>query len=99
MEDSKILKTTLFFQFICPMVEGSEKFKCYVCNENFDQYGLELHYATTHAFEEDIDKSQDKRCEHCGKCFTRLGNLNQHIKVIHEYTGQQTKNLCKQRKF
>ena len=66
-------------------MEHSEKFKCYVCNENFDQYGLELHYATTHAFEEETDKSQDNnRCEQCDKCFTRKDNLNRHIKKIHK---------------
>ena len=66
-------------------MEDSRIFKCYVCNENFDQYGLELHYATTHAIEEENDKSQDNnRCEQCGKCFTRKDNLNKHIKKIHK---------------
>ena len=34
-------------------MENQETFKCHVCNEEFDQYSLELHFITKHNMEDE----------------------------------------------
>ena len=55
-------------------MEKPETFKCHVCNKEFDQYGLELHFVTSHNLEEeeDIEKSNlvhDKNIKNKCKIF------------------------------
>ena len=38
---------------------GSEKFKCHICDEEFDQYSLEVHFVTSHSLEEDDENDED----------------------------------------
>ena len=40
----------------CEKIEEKpiQTYKCHVCNEEFDQYGLELHFMTNHVIEENV---------------------------------------------
>ena len=48
-------------------------FKCYVCEQYFDQYGLELHFVTTHNFDEEENPST-----------AQSDQMKQHVKTVHE---------------
>ena len=48
-------------------------FKCYVCEQYFDQYGLELHFVTTHNMDEDEEILS-----------TAESDLTKHVKNDHE---------------
>ena len=47
-------------------------FMCYVCEQYFDQYGLELHFVTTHNFDEEENPS------------TAESDLTKYVKTVHE---------------
>ena len=37
----------------------AQLFKCYVCEQYFDQYGLELHFVMTHKLDEEEEEEEN----------------------------------------
>ena len=55
-------------------------FKCYVCEQYFDQYGLELHFVTTHNFDEDEEEILSTAESDLTNHVKTEGNKNSHEK-------------------
>ena len=59
-------------------MDSSQHFTCEICEKNFstnknkDQHTRIVHGETNY------------RCDHCLKFFYQLGNVNNHIKTVHE---------------
>ena len=80
-------KNTWHFVFSVKMseqkfeIENSQAvlFECYICNQKFDQYALEVHFVTAH---NKVQNENIIKCEICEKSF-ETGKMRTHIKTVH----------------
>ena len=67
-------------------------YKCHVCQEEFDQYALEVHFLNNHNTEKE-DQIR-RKCEICEKTFSKLYILTKHINVVHGEREQIKCEIC-----
>ena len=67
-------------------------FDCYICQQKFDQYTLEVHFVTVH---NNVQNENLNKCEICDNIFENKINLSRHIKNVHNYRENGYKcNIC-----
>ena len=60
-------------------------FKCYVCEQYFDQYALELHFVTTHNLDEEDEEEEENSS-------TAESDLMKHVKNVQGKNAHEKSN-------
>ena len=72
-----------------PGLRGKGKFKCDICDANFQQKGtLNTHVKTIH------EGKKKFKCDICSSKFGQKGNLNKHVAIAHEGKKQFKCDIC-----
>ena len=57
--------------------------ECYICQQKFDQYALEVHFVTAHSNVQTENIKKNFECDSFGKSFANARNMMNHIKIVH----------------
>ena len=79
----QILKQEILFEKLKFEIENLQNklFNCYVHQQKFNQYALEVHFAFKHT---NFQNDNPKKCDIYDNCIENNINFSQHIKNVHD---------------